>query len=495
MKHLRLLPDHSFWLLLVVLFVLINPAGLTRAAGEQNTTQDDQLAIAISLYQNDLAFIRDIRRISLDDGRTHLVWQQVSANIKPETAWLRHLTRPEQFEVITKSFDLQPLTPQKLLESYTGKSITVIDTNPATGEEIRETATVLSTQGGVVLQFADRIETGVPGRLAFPELPDNLREKPAMLAFVDNSAADNDNQHDLQLAYLTQGLSWQADYILELDQQARVASLTGLATLTNQSGIDYQNARIKLIAGQVNQDRRMKIPAAQRRHQVAESFNAAQVKLEKTPHFELHHYRLHNPVTLLDDQSKQVTFMSAHTFPVEKVFILQGQRHYYSNYAPPPPEQSQSADVYVKFHNTEEQNPELGTPLPAGVVRAYQHDRLDNPHFVGEDTIVHIPAKAWVQLKLGQAFDITAEKKQTDFKRIPTDDTSARHFESAHRIKISNAKKEAVTVIVREPIPGDWTLLAASQSHNKIASDMAEWRINIPAESSTVLTYRVRVVL
>lgn len=487
--------NNSWLLSWVVLFVLINSVSVAAAANKKNTTRDDQIEITVSLYQHDLAFIRDTRSISLDSGRNHLIWQEISANIIPETAWLRHLTHPDRFQIATQSFDLQLLTPQKLLESYTGKSITVIQTNPATGEENREAATVLTTQGGIVLKFADRIETGVPGRLAFPEIPDNLRDTPSMLALIDYLAADGNDQHELQLAYLTQGLSWRADYILELDQHNRIANLVGLATLTNQSGIDYPNARLQLIAGDINQTRIVRKPTAKRMNLTAESASAPQSAMDTEPHFELHRYHLHEATSLLNDQSKQVTFMSANKFPVEKEFILQGQSHYYLSYHPPQPEQKQPIDVYIQFSNTGDPNIGLGVPLPAGVIRAYQHDRHGESHFIGEDTIRHTPDKALVQLKLGHAFDISAEKKQTDYKKIPTADKSARLFESAFQINLHNAKKVAVTVVVREPIPGDWTMLTDSVSHKKIASNLAEWEVKIPAEGSAELTYRVRVAL
>ncbi|HBV21502.1 MAG TPA: DUF4139 domain-containing protein [Nitrosomonas sp.] len=479
----------SVWISLIMLSTS-NLAQVASASNEKTVTSDDQTEISISLYQHDLALIKDTRRVAFDDGKNHLVWQAVSAKIKPETAWIRHSTHPNQIHVITQHFDLNPLTPQKLLESHTGKSVTVMHTNPVTGEEKKETAIVLTTNGGIILKFTDRIETGIPGRLAFSEIPANLRDKPAMIISLNNQTIEKKGLQNLQLSYLTHGLSWQADYILELDQDDRHANLIGMATLINQSGIDYHNARLQLIAGDVNQARTVRTPTAKRLSREFESVSAMHIDMENEPHFELHRYTLHDRTTLPDNQSTQIAFMSANQIPVEKNFILQGHSHYYSSYY--HLEQNHAVEVFINFHNTGDR---LGTPLPKGIIRAYQQDSKGDLHFVGEDNIQHTPKKGIVRLKLGHAFDITAEKKQTDFRKIPSSDQNIRQFETAHQISLSNAKKEAVTVIIREPIPGDWTMISDSQPHKKIASNTVEWHLKLPAESHVELTYRVRTVL
>ncbi len=475
----------------LTLFAIFSLANAVIAADEKTTTGDDQVAMAVSLYQHELALIKDTRRITLDDGVNNLVWQEISAKIRPESAWIRDLTHPEQLQIIAQHFDLDPLSPQKLLESHTGKTLSVIRTNPVTGAEDLEKATVLTTNGGVILQFADRVETNTPGRLIFSEIPDNLRVKPAMMALVHNLATKKLAQRNLQLIYLTHGLSWQADYILEIDRRENLANLTGMATLTNRSGADYHDAKLELIAGDINLARPASAPNAKRLSREMEMASAAYADMAAEPHFELHRYTLQEKTTLPDNQSKQVVFISANNIPVEKKFFLQGQSHYYSGYHHHP-EQKQAVDVYINFQNMGD---DLDVPLPRGVIRTYQQDQQGELHFVGEDNINHTPGKAAVQLLLGQAFDITAEKKQFDFKKIPSPEKHIRQFESAHQITLHNAKKEAVNVVVREPIPGDWHILAESQPHQKITAYMAEWNIEVPAESHAVLTYRIRTTL
>lgn len=470
---------------------VINWTSNTQAATEKTAAHSDQTSLAISLYQSNLALIKDTRSLTLDKGRTRLVWQDIAPEIKPETAWLRHLQHPEHLQVLSQHFDLKRLTPQNLLESHIGETITVIRTHPVTGEETREPATLLSTDGGVVLGFADRIETDIPGRIAYPAIPPSLYDKPTMHILL-NTASGNHSRHDLELTYLTHGLSWQADYILELDSDERHASLTGFAALTNQSGIDFHHARTQLIAGDINQINPVRAPAAKRFGREVETLSAATyADMAIEPHFELHRYILPEKITLRGNQTTQVSFLSTRGVPIKKQFIMEGQSHYYSSHYQPST-QKQAADIYVSFNNT---GTGLGNPLPGGIVRAYQSDSQGDVHFIGEDRMNHAANNATVQLKLGQAFDVSAEKKQTDFKRIPSPDQTIRQFETAHQIILSNAKKETVTVIVREPVPGDWHMLSASLPHQKVASHLAEWQIEIPAESQTILTYRVRTTL
>ncbi len=486
----RFLNRQRLFLALVTLFSA-NGAGNALAAAEKMTTRSDQTAIAITLYQQNLALIKDTRSLTLENGRTRLVWQEIAAEIKPETAWLKHLQHPGQFQVLAQHFDLKQLTPQHLLESHVGKTVTVIRTHSVTGEETHESATLLSTNGGVVLKFADRIETDIPGRLVYSAIPAGLHDKPAMHILLNHSSG-NHSRHNLELTYLTHGLSWQADYILELDSEDRHAHLTGFATLTNQSGIDFHDARTQLIAGDIHQAAPARAPAVKRLSSAAETLSAAAyADMATEPHAELHRYILPEKINLHDSETLQVSFMSARSVPVKKEFILEGQSHYYSGYYPPFV-QKQAADIYVKFQNT---GAGLGIPLPRGVVRTYQSDRHGDVHFIGEDRMSHTANNATVQLKLGQAFDIFAEKKQTDFKKIPAPDQNIQQFETGHQIILNNAKKEAVTVIVREPIPGDWRMLSASEPHQKIAAHLAEWQVKLPAESQIVLTYRVRTTL
>jgi hypothetical protein len=206
--------------------------------------------------------------------------------------------------------------------------------------------------------------------------------------------------------------------------------------------------------------------------------------------FEYHLYTLNRPTTLAENQTKQVALLNASSVPVTKQLLVSGNDHYYRT-SVGEIGQKLKAGVFVEFSNREASR--LGLPLPKGVVRVYKRDSAGNAQFVGEDRIDHTPKNETVRLHLGDAFDVTADKKQTDFKRREPTNKASYVFESAYEIVLRNAKTEAVTVTVREPVPADWTMLEESQKHTKVAAGTAEWRVNVPAGGSTTLKYRVLV--
>lgn len=456
--------------------------GHAASSDEINSSPADQTEISISIYNNNLALIKDTRRIKLAHESNLLAWRGVSAQMRPETAQLRSLNSATGLRLLEQHFDFDLLGPERLLEKYLGKEVFIIRTHPTTGVETREAATVLSTQGGVVLKFADRIETGVPGRLAFASLPNRLRDTPTLVMSLLNSHA---NEHNLELTYLTGGLSWQADYVAELNARDDRLNLNGWATLTNQSGAAYPNAKLQLVAGDVNV---VSPPQAPQRGDVAMLKMAEVAQMRTEPAFEYHVYTLPRTITLAENQTKQVALMSSANVPVNKEYVLQGASHYYSGHYP---EISQKIKVGV-FIELQNKGEGLGDPLPKGVIRVYKKDSQGNAQFVGEDRIDHTPKNETMRLKLGDAFDITADKKQTDFQKLAASGRNT-PIETAYQIVLNNAKKEMVTVLVREPIPGDWTMVSESTLHKKAASNVAEWKVRIPAESSTTLNYRVRI--
>ena len=336
----------------------------------------------------------------------------------------------------------------------------------------------------MVLKFADRIETGVPGRLAFPGVPDTLRDKPTLVISLINSKAGPQN---LELSYLTGGLSWRADYVAELNANDDRLDLNGWVTLTNQSGAAYPDARLQLVAGDLNRVRDAQPVPRSMMTMAAKVSDAAEMQQESL--FEYHLYTLQRPTKLKENQTKQVALMSAAQVPVKKEYLLAGANYYYTGQLGDLG-QKIKVGVFVEFNN---KGAGLGIPLPKGIIRMVKKDSLGNVQFVGEDRIDHTPKNETVRLKLGDAFDVTAGRKQTDFQKLAGISRTNAVFESAYEIVLKNAKPEAVTVTVREPMPGDWSMVSESQPHTKAASGTAEWQVKVPAEGKTVLTYRVRV--
>lgn len=448
------------------------------------STASDQQSVAVTIYNDNLALVKDARRVKLGRELNQLAWREVSAQMRPETAQLRNVSSPTGFRLQEQNFDFDLLTPQKLLEKFIDREVSVIRVHPTTGAETRETAIVLSTNNGIVLKYPDRIETGVPGRLAYPGVPDTLRDKPTLVISLINPVAGLQN---LELSYLTSGMSWRADYVAELNASDDQLDLNGWVTLTNQSGAAYPNAKLQLVAGDLNRVREERPAPRAMMAMASKMADAAEMQQESL--FEYHLYTLPRPTTLAENQTKQVALMSATRVPVNKEYLLAGANYYYSGQHGELG-QKMKVGVFVEFANKGEG---LGIPLPKGVIRMYKKDSQGNAQFVGEDRIDHTPKNETVRLKLGDAFDVTADKKQTAFQKLAGTSRYNYVFESAYEIVLKNAKAEPVTVTVREPMPGDWTMVSESQGHTKAASGTAEWKIKVPAEGTTTLTYRVRV--
>lgn len=454
---------------------------------EKKTSLEDQKNVAVTIYNENLALIKDQRTIKLDNGFNLLAFRGVSAKMRPETSLLRNLNNQKGFSILEQNFDFDLLTPQKLLEKYVGKKIHIATMNPATGEESIEEALVLSTNQGVVVQIENKIETNPRGRYIFDKVPENLRDQPTLVLQLNSQTA---KPQDVELSYLSSGLSWKADYVAELNMEDTQLDLMGWVTLNNKSGTTYNNAKLQLVAGDVNIVRQNFRGRMEDRPMAAMKSVVAEEGITQESLFEYHLYSLNRPTTLSNNQTKQVSLLTAKQVPIVKEFLLQGAAYYYqSSYGNIG--QKMKVGVYVNFKNKEKSG--LGLPLPKGVIRVYKKDKAGNAQFIGEDNIDHTPKNEDIQLKLGDAFDITADKKQTSFEKRNAYGRFSYAYESAFEVKLKNAKSEAVTVIVREPVPGDWKILKESHPSKKVAAGTAEWHITIPAESSTILSYNVLV--
>lgn len=475
-------------IMVLVLMVLLFSASRGMAASQEKvSTLADQKEVAVTIYNENLALVKDRRTIVLPAGESVLAFREVSGMMRPETALLQNSSEQNGLVVIEQNFDFDLLTPQKLLEKYVGKKIGVVKTHPTTGEETVEDATVLSSNNGVVLRVGDRIETGFSGgRLIFPDVPDNLRDKPTL---VMQLASRKESAQDLELSYLTGGLNWQADYVAELNSAESRLNLLGWVTLTNTSGTSYKNARLQLVAGDVHQVQPI-FEKKYREQAVDIAYAAEAPRMAEESLLDYHLYTLDRKTNILENQTKQVSLLQADNIASSKEYLLKGQDYYYRNRAGDLGTRIKVA-VYLSFENTKPEN--LGLPLPKGIVRVYKQDSSGAVQFVGEDRIDHTPENETVRLMLGYAFDITADRKQTDFKKLAGFGEYNYVFESAYRIELKNGKDEEVVVRVVEPMPGDWQIISENQPHKKISSSEAEWFITIPAKGSAELLYRANV--
>ena len=466
-----------------IIFILLLASGDLFAA-EIKTTVEDQQEISLTVYNQNFALIRDVRKVNLSKGQNTIAVREVSALIRPETAILSNITHADSLSLIEQNFDYDLLTPQHLLQKYVGKQVKVIKTHPTTGAEQEVEATVLSANNGVVLKIGDRIETGIPGRLVYDRVPDNLRDRPTLSVMIDNNAA---GAQLLELSYLSGGLSWQADYVAKLSEDEKYLDINGWVTLRNESGASYKNAQLQLVAGDVNQ---VKNPQMMHSDMLAMESKSAARKMQQEALFEYHLYTLNHKTDVLQNQTKQVALLSAGDIPVKKEFLLQGQPNYYYRQAGTISDK-QKVSVYVEFENKAAND--LGIPLPKGIVRVYKDDQSGSAQFIGEDQIDHTPKDETLRLKLGDAFDVTATRKQTMYEKKASFGKYSHSSVSGYEIEIHNVKEDDIVVKVLEPVPGDWKMQKSSLAYNKANAHLAEWDVKVPAGQRVKLEYEVLV--
>jgi hypothetical protein len=453
------------------------------AAGQETerfATPEDRTQLELTVYNGNLALVQETRRIALAKGLNRIALIGVSPAMQPSTAAVA-IRSDKPVVAIDQTFAFDLLTPEALLRHSVGKTVRIVRTNPATGEETTESAKVLSAQNGVVLQIGDRIETELPGRIVYESLPPTLREKPTLLATVEAAATE---PATLDLRYLTAGITWQADYVAGLDNSGTVLSLQAVATVTNNSGAAYDGASLRLVAGTINQG-----PVAfqpEMRTLMAKDAAAAAPAVSAQPVGDMHLYPIPRKTALGDRETKQIVLFEAPRVPAAREYRIVGDAGFHMRRFAEPV--TVNADRLLRFKNDKPSG--LGVPMPAGTFRVYGGADNVADTFLGADRIEHSASGAEIVIALGTAFDVTARRVQTDFR---TQGLPKNAYESAHEIVLKNASSRPVTVKVIEHLPGDWSILASSQSYKKTASDQVEWEIALPAEGERTLTYQSRV--
>ena len=455
------------------------PGSKTPAAA---STIEDQQSVALTIYNVNLGLVKDRRVIRLSKGASELRFMDVASQIIPTSVHIKSLIDPNSLSVLEQNYEYDLLNPQKLLDKYVGREVKLNTKNIYTGKEELVTATLLSNNGEPIFRIGDEITFGHPGRIIFPGVPDNLISKPTLVWTLDNSLA---TAQTVETSYLTNGITWQSDYVVTLNDKDDRADLAGWVTIDNKSGASYRNAKLKLVAGDVN---RVKDKEEYRRELMKYAVTEARAdapQFKEESFFEYHIYTLQRPATVKENQTKQISLVQAENIPVKKELLFRGAAdYYYGQYGVIAT--NQKIGVYVEIDNRKENN--LGMPLPKGTVRVYKHDSEGSLQFVGEDSIDHTPEKEKIRVKLGEAFDVVGSRKMTDWKKLILN-----RYEAAYEISLRNHKKEAVIVKVVEPIPGDWTMLESSHPYAKTEAFTAEFSIPVPKDGEVKLTYRVRM--
>ena len=445
----------------------------------QQSSNEDQTNVSITIYNNNLGLVKDTRSIQLQSGTNELKFMDVAEKINATTVHIKSLTDPNKLKVLEQNYEYDLLNPSKLMEKYVGRTVHFITQDPETKLEKTTQAKLLSTNGGPVYQVDGQIMLKMPGRIVFPKIPENLIANPTLIWLLDSKKSGTQK---IEASYLTDGIQWSADYVVVLNQQDSQGDLSGWVTINNNSGATYQKASLQLVAGDVQ--RVAPTRNMQERHVRYMRRQAEASQFQEESFFEYHLYTLDRKTTIKNNQTKQISLLNTSGVPIQKRFIFNGQNQFYRNPIPNMPKQK--VGVFLEFENKTKNN--LGMPLPKGIVRVYKKDRNGGLQFIGEDRIDHTPKDEKITVKMGEAFDIVAQRKQTDFKK-----RSDKIFEMAFEIEIRNHKKENISVEITEPIGGDWEILDASHPHDKTKAFELKFDIAVSKNGSETLSYRVRV--
>lgn len=429
---------------------------------------DESVPTEITIYNQNFGVVKELREINLDKGLNTVLIQDVAKLIDPTSVNIKDLTGSTH--VLEQNYLYDLVNKQKIYEKYIGKEITLVDKNQNTVKGL-----LLSFSGDeLIIQNDTGVHIVKAEQVSLPKLPEGLITKPTLKWLLE---AEKAGTHDIQLSYMTSGLNWIADYVAVVDEDDSHVDLTCWVTITNNSGATYKNVKLKLIAGEVH-----RVEEGVRRPTEAyeEEAKAGAPQFREEAFFEYHLYTLQRKTDVLDNQQKQVTLFTADNVAVQKEYVFESNTGYYRT------NNGSNVKVMLSFENSEDNN--MGMPLPRGKVRVYKKDSEGQLQFVGEDLIDHTPKDEKLRIYLGDAFDLVAEKKQTDYNKI-TD----RIVEMSYEVSLRNHKEEKVTIAVVQKMWGEWRIV--DTSHDFIREDAwtAVWYIDVPKDGEVTITYTIRV--
>ncbi len=431
--------------------------------------------VSLTVYNQNIALVEDVRNLNVPAGRSRQEFPGVSASIRPETVGLSG----RGLSVVEQNFDYDLLTPGKLMESAVGNEIGIVRTNPGSGAQSTERARVLAANQGVVLQIGDRIEVlrddGVPTRVIFDRVPQNLRPRPTLSVTLD---AEGAGRRETTLSYLTSGLTWKADYVARFDEKAGKLDLTGWVTLTNNSGATFSNAQTRVVAGDVNlinqggYNPRPPVRVSNTRGNGTQSGGQGALA-------DVYVYPLPEAVTVANNQTKQVGLIDAAGVPATKRYLRVVDGFYSA-------EEPIAAEVGVIFANG---SGDAARALPAGVIRVYVKDEAGEPRFIGESQVDHSPAGSEIVVTTGDAFDVTVQPRLVSSERVSKRLVDYFRTRYAMEYTVRNARPEPVTVEVRQRGLGRDTELTDQSIEGEMRdARTVVWRVPVPANGETKLT-------
>ncbi|MBF0489489.1 MAG: DUF4139 domain-containing protein [Candidatus Omnitrophica bacterium] len=472
-------------LLYILCALILGISNLSFADSVLKSDLGDQKSVEVTVYNSNIGLVKDTRTIVLPQGKGELHFMDVAASVMPETVHIKPLDPLNSVSILEQNYEYDLINETKLLDKYIGKKIKLLKENPYNNQKETVEAILLSNNSGQVYQVGNEIYLGFDGQKILPQMPENLVAQPTLTWLYNSPTA---GKKPVEVSYLTNGLNWKAAYVLVVDESDTKGGLSGWVSLSNNSGATYNNAKLKLVAGQVNR--------AQDLMAVGRVYAAKAIKMEQDSgsafteksFFEYHIYDLARLTTIKDNENKQVSLLEANDLKVQKEFIVGNSPLSYFFQIYRTNDYKVPVNVFINFKNSKENN--LGMPLPAGTIRLYKSDSDKSLQFIGEDNISHTPKDENVRLKIGEAFDVVAERKQTDYKLIANN-----LHQSSWEVTLRNHKKEDIIVSVLENMEsyGQWDIVTSSHGYQKQDVSSVKFNVPVPKDGEVKLTYTVQI--
>jgi hypothetical protein len=463
--------------------------GLSAAPGSASGASGSRLTI----YNQNFGLVSETRRLTLKEGINEVRLTDVTALLQPDSVVLRSTGDRGGVRVLDQSYLTQPLGQEELLAQHEGRTLRFQRINPATGAV--EVLTGRLIRGGVgyapIVEVDGAIRFSLPGEPIFDRLPDGAALKPALLWHL---WADRAGPRDVDLSYSTGGLGWHATYNVVAPEEGETIDLIGWVSLDNRSGTRFEEAAVRLMAGDVKTVNAA--PGRLRREPMAMEAAAepSGPLVTERAFDEYHLYTLQRPVSLADGQETQVEFCRAGGLPASRFYVYDGARAAgFVGYVQNDPgfgAQAVTGPVRATLEFPNKKEAGLGLPLPAGTMRTYRAEADGQRTFVGESRIGHTPAGETIRIELGSAFDLLGERRQTDLRVDQGRETAEEAFE----IKLRNRRKETVEIRVVEHLDrwATWRILESSGPYEKKDARTIEFRVKVPPGAETAVTYQVR---
>jgi len=426
--------------------------------------------VGLTVYNNDLALVKDVRQLDFKTGIDTLKFTDVAAAIDPTSVSFAVKDNPEGVQILEQNFQYDLVGADRILAKYIDKTIQVV-----TKEDKLFEGTLLSVAGGLTLMEPDGsiriIDREGVRDMSFPKLPEGLITRPTLVWLLDS---DISGKHPGEVRYLTKKINWHAEYVATVSANDTELNLAGWVSIDNRSGATYENAKLKLIAGDVHmvEERRPWRPRADEMYTMAMAAKRAP-SFEEKAFFEYHLYTLTRPATVRDNETKQLSLFAPADVTTKKIFTFDGARD------------GKKVRVNLEFKNSKEAG--LGIPLPKGKIRVMKADEDGSLEFIGEDRIDHTPKDEKVRVYLGNAFDIVGERTVKDHRKVTKMIT-----EEDIEVSLRNRKEEPVTITVIEHIWGDWEIRNPSVEYRKKDAYTAEFDVRVGADEEVTLTFTVR---